>query len=222
MDNTSPSSNTSTIPLFQYEGAEVRTVLIEGEAWFVAKDVCDILGLTNPTEAVRSLDDDEKNTLRISEGIQGRGNPNVNVISEPAAYKLVFRSNKPEAKVFLRWVTHEVLPQVMRSGSLFTYVKQTAPLLGLENISAVAFQMSNAQNRIKFWSALSAAFAQFLEIVSTARYNSHSDEPRHVAMYDEDALTLLRSILNSAEKLICHKVRSLEEKQEQLQRLIKF
>ena len=93
--NNSPnSSNTSSIQLFEYEGAEVRTVLIDGEAWFVAKDVCDILGLSNAREAVSVLDDDEKNTVRISDGIQGRGNPNVNVISEPAVYKLVFRSQR--------------------------------------------------------------------------------------------------------------------------------
>ena len=105
----------TALEVFNYEGTRVRTVVKDGEVWFVAKDVCDILELDNPTEAIRPLDEDEKNTLRISEGI--RGNPNVNIINEPGLYALVFRSNKPEAKAFARWVRHEVLPQVMHTGS---------------------------------------------------------------------------------------------------------
>ena len=108
----------SALEVFNYEGTRVRTVMKDGEVWFVAKDVCDVLELTNPTEAIRALDDDEKSTLRISEGTSPKGgNPNVNIINEPGLYALVFRSNKPEAKAFARWVRHEVLPQVMHTGS---------------------------------------------------------------------------------------------------------
>ena len=107
------------IQIFNFqENNEIRIINQNGEPWFVAKDVCDVLELTNPTEAIKSLDDDEKNTLRISEGIQqNRGNPNVNIISESGVYALVFRSNKPEAKNFARWVRKEVLPQIMHTGS---------------------------------------------------------------------------------------------------------
>ena len=79
------------IQVFEYQGARVRTVQIDGEPWLVVKDVCDVLELGNPTEAIRALDDDEKNTLRISEG--NRGNPNVNVINEPGLYKLTFKKS---------------------------------------------------------------------------------------------------------------------------------
>ncbi|OLN30690.1 Phage antirepressor protein [Desulfovibrio sp. DV] len=71
--------------------------------------------LTNPTEALRALDDDEKNTLRVSEG--NCGNPNINIISESGLYKLTFRSNKPEAKRLTKWVTSEVLPLIRKTGS---------------------------------------------------------------------------------------------------------
>lgn len=79
---------------FRYESNVIRTLLQNGEPWFVAKDVCDVLGLDNPSEAIRSLDEDETNTLRISEGIPGRGNPNMNIISESGLYALVFRTGR--------------------------------------------------------------------------------------------------------------------------------
>lgn len=106
------------LTLFDYNGAEIRVLTKDGEPWFVAADVCEILGLTNPTEALKTLDDDEKNTLRISEGI--RGNPNMNIISESGLYTLIMRSNKPEAKKFRKWVTQEVLPSIRKTGAYLT------------------------------------------------------------------------------------------------------
>jgi hypothetical protein len=67
--------------------------------------------LSNPSEAIRGLDDDEKSTLRISEG-----GPERNIINEPGLYSLIIRSNKPEAKKFKRWITHEVLPSIRKTG----------------------------------------------------------------------------------------------------------
>lgn len=97
--------------IFNYQGSQVRTVIQNDQPWFVAKDVCDILGLTNPSESTKALDDDEKSTLRISEG-----GPEANIINEAGLYSLVIRSNKPEAKQFKRWITHEVLPSIRKTG----------------------------------------------------------------------------------------------------------
>ena len=108
------------LQVFVYGTEPVRTIEKNGEIWFVAKDICDILELTNPTEALKALENDEKNTLRISEGIQGRGNPNMNVINESGLYKLTFRSNKPEAKKFTKWVTSEILPALRKTGRYST------------------------------------------------------------------------------------------------------
>ena len=105
----------SEVKNFLYGPESVRVVEQNGEPWFVAADVCRVLGLGNATEALRRLDDDEKNTLRTSEGIPG--NPNINVVSESGLYNLIFRSNKPEAKNFKRWVTHDVLPS-LRKGEI--------------------------------------------------------------------------------------------------------
>lgn len=104
---------------FKYDSKDVRVIKDDkGEPWWVAKDVCDVLELTNPTEAVRNLDDDERGTLRISEGTSSEGgNPNVNIISESGLYTLIIRSNKPEARKFRKWVTSEVLPSIRQTGS---------------------------------------------------------------------------------------------------------
>ncbi len=91
---------------------EVRTLSIDGEPWFVASDVCKALDID--TTSTRRLDDDEKNTLRLTQGIPG--NPNVTVVNEPGLYTLVLGSRKPEAKAFKRWITHEVIPSIRKHG----------------------------------------------------------------------------------------------------------
>lgn len=101
--------------VFNYQGAQVRTVVKDGEPWFVVKDVCDVLGLTNPSESIKALDNDEKSTLRISEG-----GPEANIINEAGLYSLIIRSNKPEAKTFKRWITHEVIPSIRKHGAYIT------------------------------------------------------------------------------------------------------
>lgn len=101
-----------------FENAEfgtIRTLTEDGEPWFVAKDVCEALGLSNTTEALRNLDDDEVGNISNSEVAQNGGRA-PRIVSEPGFYKLVMRSRKPEAKAFQRWVTHEVLPAIRRDG----------------------------------------------------------------------------------------------------------
>lgn len=96
----------------------VRALAIDGEPWFVAKDVCDALGLGNVGQALSRLDEDEKNSITLNDGI--RGNPNKLVVNEPGLYTLVLSSRKPEAHAFKRWVTHDVLPAIRRHGAYAT------------------------------------------------------------------------------------------------------
>lgn len=104
------------LTVFRFEGTrEVRTVVKDEEPRFVAKDICDILELTNPTMAIESLDDDERSKYFL--GRQGE----VNIINESGLYALVFKSRKPEAKAFRKWVTSEVLPAIRKTGQ---YSKQ--------------------------------------------------------------------------------------------------
>lgn len=94
----------------------IRTFVEEGkqEPWFVAADVCRALEVKNARDAVARLDDDEKNTVVLTDG--NRGNPNMTVVSEPGLYALVLSSRKPEAKEFKRWITHDVIPSIRKSG----------------------------------------------------------------------------------------------------------
>ena len=104
----------SELQVFDYKGAVVRTVDKDGEVWFVAKDVADILEIQNSNDTVRKmLDDDEKGIEKI---YTHGGLQDMTVISEAGVYSLVFRSNKPEAKAFSRWVRHDVLPQIRKTG----------------------------------------------------------------------------------------------------------
>lgn len=100
--------------VFDYSGIQVRTILKNEEVQFVAKDVCDVLGIKNHSDAVSRLNDKQKLVLGITDP-RGRVQ-DTTVINEPAVYKLVFRSNKPEAEKFSDWVAEEVLPTIRKTG----------------------------------------------------------------------------------------------------------
>lgn len=95
---------------------QVRTVMQDGEPWFVAADVCKALELDQVSNAVRKLDDDEKTLISVKGIWNGVGNPNVRIINEPGLYSLALGSRKPEAKEFKRWITHEVIPTIRKHG----------------------------------------------------------------------------------------------------------
>lgn len=96
------------------EFGAVRAVTLEGEPWFVAADVCRALGLGNSSQAIAKLDDDEKSGVIISDP-HGREQV-TRFISESGLYALVLSSRKPEAKAFKRWITHEVIPAIRKTG----------------------------------------------------------------------------------------------------------
>jgi prophage antirepressor-like protein len=104
----------SALQLFQFEKQDVRVVIIDGEPWWVAKDVCGALGLTNVSQAMGHLDEDEKG---VSSVYTPGGNQNMLCINEPGLYGLVLVSRRPEAKAFKRWIKHEVIPSIRKTGS---------------------------------------------------------------------------------------------------------
>jgi prophage antirepressor-like protein len=105
--------NDQLVP-FTFENHAVRTIVVDGSPWFVAGDVCDVLGIVNARDAIADFPDTEKNTVVINDGIPG--NPAKNVVNEPGLYRLIFQSRKPEAEKFKTWVFNEVLPSIRRTG----------------------------------------------------------------------------------------------------------
>jgi prophage antirepressor-like protein len=123
---------------FSYGEQIVRALSINGDPWVAAKDVCDILDISNARDALSSLDEDEKTVLKRGEfsgmtvgntdGQNSRGGAQfINIINESGLYNLIFRSRKPEAKAFRKWVTSEVLPAIRKTGQ---YRADAAPGAG--------------------------------------------------------------------------------------------
>ena len=114
------------------EFGEIRSMMIDKEPWFVAADVCSILGISNNRDAVLRLDEDEKKDGVAITDTVGRKNF-ATLINESGIYTLVFQSRKPEAKAFRKWVISEVLPNIRKHGFYMTpeiamSAKNTKPL----------------------------------------------------------------------------------------------
>lgn len=130
-----------------------------GEPWFVAVDVCNALGLANPSVSVDSLDFDERSKLNL--GRQGEAN----IVSEPGFYKLVMKSRKPEAKAFQRWVTHEVLPSIRKKGGYIAAAPDETPeqimaravLLAQDTIERQKAQIEELKPKALFADAVAAS-----------------------------------------------------------------
>lgn len=114
----------NNIQIFKYENNDVRTVEMNGEPWFVLKDVCVVLGLGTVSKVADRLDADEKgmNQIHTPGGMQ-----DVTVINESGLYNVILRSDKPEAKPFRKWVTSEVLPSIRKNGGYISGQEQLTP-----------------------------------------------------------------------------------------------
>ena len=107
----------SNLQIFNFKESQVRTVLVENEPWFVAKDVCDVLEIVNSRDALGRVDEDEKGVVSTDTlgGVQ-----ELQAVNEYGLYSLVLGSRKPEAKEFKRWITHEVIPSIRKHGAYMT------------------------------------------------------------------------------------------------------
>ena len=105
---------TTDLMQFVYEGATVRSIMIDGEPWFVARDICDALELLNLTMALQRLAADEKGVNRID---TPGGPQQMAIVNESGMYALVLRSDKPKAADFRRWITREVIPAIRKTGA---------------------------------------------------------------------------------------------------------
>lgn len=114
----------SNIQIFNYQSNEVRTVEMNGEPWFVLKDVCNILNINNASDVYNRLDDDEKGVAQI-DTLGGR--QKMSTVNESGLYHVILRSDKPEAAPFRKWVTSEVLPSIRKNGGYIAGQQELSP-----------------------------------------------------------------------------------------------
>lgn len=142
---------------------EVRTVIRDGEPWFVATDVCKALEIDST--ASRRLDDDEKSALRLtqtsSNGVEQERE--VTIINEAGLYSLVLGSRKPEAKAFKRWITHEVIPTIRKHGAYMTEQTIAKALESPDFLIELATKLKTEQEERKRLEAENAEQAKELD-----------------------------------------------------------
>lgn len=134
------------------EGHEIGVIAMDGEPWFVALKICNALDIANARDAVSRLDDDERG---VAIADTPGGAQRVAIISEAGLYSLILTSRKPEAKAFKRWITHEVLPQIRKTGAYHAVPQTFADALQLaadqaRTIEAQALQIEASQPAVAF------------------------------------------------------------------------
>lgn len=136
------------IQVFNYGASEIRTVQRDGQTWWILKDVCEALELTNPTIVADRLDDDEKDILKTKSDL-GLNIPNrgMTIITESGLYNVILRSDKAEAKRFKRWVTHEVLPAIRKHGGYLSPAKIEEVLLNPDTIIRLATELKDEREK---------------------------------------------------------------------------
>nr|DAN47504.1 MAG TPA: repressor domain protein [Bacteriophage sp.] len=115
------TTQTKQLSTFNFENQSIRALVINNEPWFIAKDVCDTLKISNVSDALLKLDDDEKATIGLTDSQAGKGAQSISIISESGMYTLILRCRDAVKKGsvphrFRKWVTAEVLPAIRKTG----------------------------------------------------------------------------------------------------------
>ena len=135
------------LKIFNFEKREVRTQVIDDEPWFVGKDTAEILGYSNTRDALwKHVDEEDKAEVAIHDGSQYR---NMTVINESGLYSLILKSKLPNAKIFKRWVTKEVLPSIRKTGGYQVSKDSIAALkLMLQATEETKEEVEDVKNRV--------------------------------------------------------------------------
>jgi len=178
----------SNLQQFQFNSKDIRVIEKEGEPWFVARDVCEVLEIQNISQAVESLDEDEKLTYTMYISGQNRA---VRLINESGLYSLVLTSRKPEAKTFKKWITSEVIPQIRKTGS---YQRpKSLEELSLEVITGLTARIQEMTPKAEFFDTVADAKGD-RTIMDTAKLLK-IDKPRKLyEMLRNDGVTMSDNI----------------------------
>ncbi|SOQ10361.1 phage antirepressor KilAC domain-containing protein [Pseudomonas syringae group genomosp. 3] len=161
--NASFESVARTVNLFNFDGFDVRVVMVDGDPWFSARDVAERLGYANPQKAVR---DHCKSARQVGVNESFTLGPQANIIPERDVYRLVMRSKMPEAERFEDWVVSEVLPSIRKTASYTVEPRVIATLPDFSNPAAAArawaeqFELQQAANQAL---AIAAPKAEFVD-----------------------------------------------------------
>lgn len=158
-----PSTVTNALTEFSYRDRPVRVVLRNGEPWWVLNDVCDVLELRNARMIAARLDEDDVSQTYITDNL-GR-QQQTNIINESGLYNVILRSDKPETKRFKRWVTHEVLPSIRKTGSYA--VSHQLPQSYVDALRALADEVERRE-KAEAQNVLMAPKAELYDILLTA------------------------------------------------------
>ena len=171
------------ILVFHYKSSEVRTVELNGEPWFVLKDVCAVLGISNHKMTAQRLDADEVSLTDLTDSM-GR-QQETTVINESGLYNVILRSDKPEAKPFRKWVTSEVLPSIRKTGGYIagqesmsdSELMAKALLVAKRQIDAKTAQIEEMTPKAVFADAVAASKTSILigELAKILRQNGGED-----------------------------------------------
>lgn len=147
MNKNQECQSTGLVEVFNFsqESTPIRVQVINGEPWFVAKDVCDVLGIKNNRDAIQRLDDDEKATSVLPTQF---GDKEMWLINESGLYALMLQSRKPEAKPFRKWVTSEVLPSIRKRGYYGVYKVSKGDYIDARDVPYDRVQYNGGEIRV--------------------------------------------------------------------------
>ena len=140
------------LQIFIYSGEQLRTIQRDDGLWWVLRDVCQVLGMSNPAMVAGRLDEDEVSLADLIDAM-GRSQKTT-VINEPGLYAVILRSDKPEAKDFKRWVTHDVLPSIRQTGTCGVSQKQ------LDRLNAAQQTLANWRKLTAEWDEVTSSACQ--------------------------------------------------------------
>jgi prophage antirepressor-like protein len=148
-----------------FESRAVRTINREGEMWWVLKDVCDVLEISNPSVVADRLDEDERSKFDL--GRQGEAI----IISESGLYSVILRSDKPKAKPFRKWVTGEVLPSIRKTGEYSITLPDNSPV---NNVLAMEHLIAD------YWISMDEKYVKLQHEISEMRFEKLSNAFRKI------------------------------------------
>lgn len=147
-------NNMNNLQVFNYNGNEVRTIQKDGEPWWVLKDVCNVLDLSDTNKTAERLDVDELTRIKFVTGGQNR---EMLCINESGLYNVILRSDKPEAKPFRKWVTSEVLPSIRKHGAYMTPETLEQAILNPDMMIKLCTALKDEQDKNKALQAVNSS-----------------------------------------------------------------